>query len=80
MIKYCTVPNSSEIAFDPSLKAPIGYECPELSKDKPEKCIKTPADKCLLFLLRGLAFHWKQISGYQFVGKLADLVKLTKKK
>jgi len=62
------ISSSEKIEYDPSLKAPIGYQCPELSKNDPQICIQTPADKCLLFLLRGLAFHWKQISGYEFVG------------
>jgi hypothetical protein len=46
----------------------IGFKSPELSEAPAEECVNQAADKVFLILFRGLAFHWKLIAAYEFVG------------
>lgn len=57
------------IQFNSNTQKNVGYISPELSNLTEEQCLKTPASKLMLYMLRGITHHWKQIVGYHFTGQ-----------
>jgi hypothetical protein len=64
----------SSIERNPATNKNIGFISPELSKKPEEECIRTPASKLMLIMLRGMCHHWKQIVGYFFTGVTRFLI------
>lgn len=62
--------NRCGIEFNKATGTNVGYIAPELSKLPEDECLRTAATKCMLFMLRGVCHHWKQIVGYHFTGEL----------
>lgn len=59
----------ASIEFNKGTQKNVGFIDPGLSKLSEAECLRTPASKMMLFMLRGVCHHWKQIVGYNFTGQ-----------